>query len=138
FTSHVLHDVHPESDVYWCTADIGWVTGHSYIVYGPMALGATQVMYEGTPDTPQKDRWWEIIEDKKVTVFYTAPTAIRACMKWGEEFPTAHDLSSLRLLGSVGEPINPEAWMWYPQVIRDHRTPTVDTGPPTERGASTP
>ncbi|QDO89957.1 acetate--CoA ligase [Ornithinimicrobium ciconiae] len=135
YTSHVVHDVHPESDVYWCTADIGWVTGHSYIVYGPMALGATQVMYEGTPDTPHQGRWWEIIADKKVSVFYTAPTAIRACMKWGEEFPNAHDLSSLRLLGSVGEPINPEAWMWYRRVIGGDRTPIVDTWWQTETGA---
>ena len=135
YTSHVVHDVHPETDVYWCTADIGWVTGHSYIVYGPMALGATQVMYEGTPDTPHKGRWWEIIADKKVSVFYTAPTAIRACMKWGEEFPKAHDLSSLRVLGSVGEPINPEAWMWYRRVIGGDRTPVVDTWWQTETGA---
>ncbi|WP_114907402.1 acetate--CoA ligase [Ornithinimicrobium murale] len=135
YTSHVVHDVHPESDVYWCTADIGWVTGHSYIVYGPMALGATQVMYEGTPDTPDKDRWWQIVEDKKVSILYTAPTAIRACMKWGEEFPNRHDLTSLRLLGSVGEPINPEAWMWYRRVIGGDRTPIVDTWWQTETGA---
>ena len=135
FTSHVVHDVHPESDIYWCTADIGWVTGHSYIVYGPMSLGATQVMYEGTPDTPHQGRWWEIVADKKVSILYTAPTAIRACMKWGEEFPKAHDLSSLRLLGSVGEPINPEAWMWYRRVIGGDRTPIVDTWWQTETGA---
>ena len=102
-----------EEDVYWCTADIGWVTGHSYVVYGPLANGATVVMYEGAPDFPHKDRFWEIVERYGVTIFYTAPTAIRAFMKWGPEWPERHDLSSLRLLGSVGEPINPEAWMWY-------------------------
>ncbi len=135
YTSYAVHDIHPETDIYWCTADIGWVTGHSYTVYGPMALGATQVMYEGTPDTPHQGRWWEIVADKKVTILYTAPTAIRACMKWGEEFPRAHDLSSLRLLGSVGEPINPEAWMWYRRVIGGDRTPIVDTWWQTETGA---
>ena len=108
-------------DVYWCTADIGWVTGHSYIVYGPMANGATSVMYEGTPDFPDKDRFWSIIEKYKVSIFYTAPTAIRACMRWGDQYPEAHDLSSLRVIGSVGEPINPEAWMWYYKVIGDSR-----------------
>ncbi|MGB5952479.1 MAG: acetate--CoA ligase [Ornithinimicrobium sp.] len=135
FTSKYVHDIHPESDVYWCTADVGWVTGHSYIVYGPMALGATQVMYEGTPDTPHQGRWWEIVQDLGVTVFYTAPTAIRACMKWGEEIPKKFDLSSLRLLGSVGEPINPEAWMWYREIIGNESCPIVDTWWQTETGA---
>ncbi|MGB3187288.1 MAG: acetate--CoA ligase [Ornithinimicrobium sp.] len=135
FTSKYVHDIHPESDVYWCTADVGWVTGHSYIVYGPMALGATQVMYEGTPDTPHQGRWWEIVQDLGVTIFYTAPTAIRACMKWGEQIPEKFDLSSLRLLGSVGEPINPEAWMWYREVIGAKECPIVDTWWQTETGA---
>jgi acetyl-CoA synthetase len=130
-----VFDLHPETDVYWCTADVGWVTGHSYIVYGPLANGATQVMYEGTPDTPAKDRWWTIIEKYGVTILYTAPTAIRTCMKWGEDFPAGHDLSSLRVLGSVGEPINPEAWIWYRQVIGGDRTPIVDTWWQTETGA---
>ncbi len=135
FTSKYVHDIHPDSDVYWCTADVGWVTGHSYIVYGPMALGVTQVMYEGTPDTPHQGRWWEIVEKLGVTIFYTAPTAIRACMKWGEEIPEGFDLSSLRLLGSVGEPINPEAWMWYREVIGAETAPIVDTWWQTETGA---
>ncbi len=135
FTSKYVHDIHPEKDVYWCTADVGWVTGHSYIVYGPMALGATQVMYEGTPDTPHQGRWWEIVQDLGVTIFYTAPTAIRACMKWGEQIPEEFDLSSLKLLGSVGEPINPEAWMWYRRVIGGDRCPIVDTWWQTETGA---
>ncbi|MBK7721071.1 MAG: acetate--CoA ligase [Austwickia sp.] len=135
YTNNVVHDVHPDEDVYWCTADIGWVTGHSYVVYGPMALGATQVMYEGTPDTPHQGRWWEIIQDKKVSVFYTAPTAIRACMKWGHEIPAKFDLSSVRILGSVGEPINPEAWMWYRENIGAGKTPIVDTWWQTETGA---
>lgn len=135
YTSHVVHDIHPESDVYWCTADIGWVTGHSYIVYGPMTLGATQVMYEGTPDTPHQGRFWEIVEDKKVSILYTAPTAIRTFMKWGAEIPAKFDLSSLRLLGSVGEPINPEAWMWYREHIGADRCPIVDTWWQTETGA---
>ena len=135
FTSKFVHDIHPEEDVYWCTADVGWVTGHSYIVYGPMALGATQVMYEGTPDTPHQGRWWEIVQDYGVTIFYTAPTAIRACMKWGEQIPEEFDLSSLKLLGSVGEPINPEAWMWYRGVIGGDRCPIVDTWWQTETGA---
>ncbi|KUG51113.1 acetyl-coenzyme A synthetase [Serinicoccus chungangensis] len=135
YTSHVVHDIHPESDVYWCTADIGWVTGHSYIVYGPMTLGATQVMYEGTPDTPHQGRFWEIVQDKKVTILYTAPTAIRTFMKWGKEIPEKFDLSSLKLLGSVGEPINPEAWMWYREVIGGGRCPIVDTWWQTETGA---
>ena len=135
YTNAVVHDVHPESDVYWCTADIGWVTGHSYIVYGPLTLGATQIMYEGTPDTPHQGRWWEIIEKHKVSVLYTAPTAIRTFMKWGEQIPAKFDLSSLRLLGSVGEPINPEAWMWYRRVIGGDRCPIVDTWWQTETGA---
>ncbi len=135
YTSSVVLDIHPESDVYWCTADIGWVTGHSYIVYGPMTLGATQVMYEGTPDTPHQDRFWEIVQDKKVTILYTAPTAIRTFMKWGTDIPAKFDLSSLRLLGSVGEPINPEAWMWYRENIGGDRTPIVDTWWQTETGA---
>ncbi|ADU47061.1 acetate--CoA ligase [Intrasporangium calvum] len=135
YTNAVVHDVHPESDVYWCTADIGWVTGHSYIVYGPLTLGATQVMYEGTPDTPHQGRFWEIVEQKKVTILYTAPTAIRTFMKWGDDIPGKFDLSSLRLLGSVGEPINPEAWMWYRRVIGGDRCPIVDTWWQTETGA---
>jgi acetyl-CoA synthetase len=135
FTHHNVFDHKPETDVYWCTADIGWVTGHSYIVYGPMSNAATQVIYEGTPDTPHFGRWWEIIAKYKVTIFYTAPTAIRTFMKWGDEFPKAHDLSSLRLLGSVGEPINPEAWMWYRDTIGLGKTPIVDTWWQTETGA---
>ena len=123
-----------EDDVYWCTADIGWVTGHSYVVYGPLANGATVVMYEGAPDWPQKDRFWEIIERYGVTIFYTAPTAIRAFMRWGTEWPNRRDLSSLRLLGSVGEPINPEAWMWYHNTIGRERCPIVDTWWQTETG----
>jgi acetyl-CoA synthetase len=123
-----------DTDVFWCTADIGWVTGHSYVVYGPLANGATVVMYEGAPDWPERDRFWQIIEDYGVTVFYTAPTAIRAFMKWGTEFPERHDLSSLRLLGSVGEPINPEAWMWYHEHIGRGRCPIVDTWWQTETG----
>ncbi|WP_022925862.1 acetate--CoA ligase [Serinicoccus marinus] len=134
YTSHVVHDIHPETDVYWCTADVGWVTGHSYLVYGPMTLGATQVMYEGTPDTPHQGRFWEIVQDKKVTILYTAPTAIRTFMKWGKEIPEKFDLSSLKLLGSVGEPINPEAWMWYREVIGGGRCPIVDTWWQTETG----
>jgi acetyl-CoA synthetase len=124
-----------EEDVFWCTADIGWVTGHSYVVYGPLAIGATVVMYEGAPDWPDKDRFWSICERHGVTVFYTAPTAIRAFMKWGGEFPARHDLSRLRLLGSVGEPINPEAWMWYQEHIGGGRCPIVDTWWQTETGA---
>ena len=135
YTNAVVHDVHPETDVFWCTADVGWVTGHSYIVYGPLTNGATQVMYEGTPDTPHQGRFWEIVEQQKVTVFYTAPTAIRTFMKWGEEIPAKFDLSSLRLLGSVGEPINPEAWMWYRRVIGGDHAPIVDTWWQTETGA---
>ncbi|HKR62513.1 MAG TPA: acetate--CoA ligase [Thermoanaerobaculia bacterium] len=124
-----------EDDVYWCTADIGWVTGHSYVVYGPLACGATVMMYEGAPDFPKQDRFWDIIERHKVTIFYTAPTAIRAFMKWGEQLPKSHDMSSLRLLGSVGEPINPEAWIWYHENIGGGRCPVVDTWWQTETGA---
>jgi len=124
-----------DEDVYWCTADIGWVTGHSYVVYGPLANGATVVMYEGAPDWPQKDRFWEIIERYGVTIFYTAPTAIRAFMRWGTDWPKKRDLSSLRLLGSVGEPINPEAWVWYHRYIGGERCPVVDTWWQTETGA---
>jgi acetyl-CoA synthetase len=133
--THALVFDHKDSDIFWCTADIGWVTGHSYIVYGPMANGATQVLYEGTPDYPNKDRFWEIVEKYKVTVFYTAPTAIRTFMKWGTEFPASKDLSSLRLLGSVGEPINPEAWMWYHEFIGRGNCPIVDTWWQTETGS---
>jgi acetyl-CoA synthetase len=143
-------DLHPESDVYWCTADVGWVTGHSYITYGPLVNGSTVLLYEGTPDTPGKDRWWDLVEKYKVTIMYTAPTAIRAAMKWGREHADKHDLSSLRVLGSVGEPINPEAWIWYREVIganagagtdgepgprKEHPTPIVDTWWQTETGA---
>ena len=123
-----------DDDVFWCTADIGWVTGHSYVVYGPLANGATVVMYEGAPDWPEKDRFWEIIERHGVTIFYTAPTAIRAFMKWGTEWPAKHDLSTLRLLGIVGEPINPEAWIWYHEHIGGERCPIVDTWWQTETG----
>jgi len=147
WTHRHVFDLHPQSDVYWCAADVGWVTGHSYIVYGPLANGATSVMYEGTPDTPRepertsdpaqwpKDRFWDIIERYKVTQLYTAPTAIRTFMKWGEQEPARHDLSSLRVLGSVGEPINPEAWMWYHTHIGLERCPIVDTWWQTETGA---
>jgi len=124
-----------EDDVYWCTADVGWVTGHSYIVYGPLANGATALMYEGAPNWPENDRFWDLCEKYGVTIFYTAPTAIRAFMKWGDEWPAKHDLSKLRLLGSVGEPINPEAWMWYHEVIGGERCPIVDTWWQTETGA---
>ena len=123
-----------EDDVYWCTADIGWVTGHSYVVYGPLANGATVVMYEGAPDWPQKDRFWELIERHGVTIFYTAPTAIRAFMRWGTDWPGKHEMSTLRLLGSVGEPINPEAWIWYQKNIGRDRCPIVDTWWQTETG----
>ena len=135
YTTHAVFDLKPETDVYWCTADIGWVTGHSYIVYGPLSNGATQVMYEGTPDTPHKGRFWEIVDKYKVTILYTAPTLIRTMMKWGEDIPAGHDLSSLRLLGSVGEPINPEAWMWYRQHVGRGELPIVDTWWQTETGA---
>ncbi len=134
-TYNNVFDLKPESDVYWCTADIGWVTGHSYIVYGPLANGATQLIYEGTPDTPHRGRFWEIIEKHRVTILYTAPTAIRTFMKWGDDLPNGYDLSSLRLLGSVGEPINPEAWMWYREIIGGGRCPIVDTWWQTETGA---
>ncbi|HEX3534646.1 MAG TPA: acetate--CoA ligase, partial [Gemmatimonadaceae bacterium] len=133
-TSKMVFDLKDE-DVFWCTADIGWVTGHSYLVYGPLANGATCVMYEGAPDWPQRDRFWDIIARRRVTIFYTAPTAIRAFMKWGDEHPAKHDLSTLRLLGSVGEPINPEAWMWYREHIGGDRCPIVDTWWQTETGA---
>ena len=123
-----------ENDVYWCTADIGWVTGHSYVVYGPLSNGATSVMYEGAPDWPERDRFWEIVEKYGITIVYTAPTAIRACMRWGEEHPKKHNLNSIRLLGSVGEPINPEAWMWYWENIGGGRCPIVDTWWQTETG----
>jgi len=135
FTHRAVFDLKPEKDVYWCTADVGWITGHSYVVYGPLINGATQVMYEGTPDTPHKGRMFEIIEKYGVTILYTAPTLIRTWMKWGDEFTQAHNLSSLRLLGSVGEPINPEAWMWYREVIGGNRCPIVDTWWQTETGA---
>ena len=135
FTHKMVFDLKPETDVYWCTADIGWVTGHSYVVYGPLMNGATQVIYEGTPDTPHKGRIFELIAKYKVSILYTAPTLIRTWMKWGDQFPNAHDLSSLRLLGSVGEPINPEAWMWYHKVIGGERCPIVDTWWQTETGA---
>nr|WP_221634417.1 acetate--CoA ligase [Nocardioides luti] len=134
YTHHAIFDHKPETDVYWCTADVGWVTGHSYMVYGPLANGATQVMYEGTPDTPHKGRWWEIIQEYGVTIFYTAPTAIRTFMKQGREIPDGFDLSSIRLLGSVGESINPEAYMWYREVIGGDRCPIVDTWWQTETG----
>ncbi len=133
-TSNIVFDL-KDSDVYWCTADCGWVTGHSYVVYGPMANQVTQVLYEGAPDTPDKDRFWRIVERHKVSIVYTAPTAIRAFMKWGEEYPNRCDLSSIRLLGSVGEPINPEAWMWYHKVIGGGRCPIVDTWWQTETGS---
>ena len=134
YTHWAVFDLKPETDVYWCTADIGWVTGHSYIVYGPLANGTTQVLYEGTPDSPERGRWWDIIEEYGVTIFYTAPTAIRSFMKQGREIPDSRDLSSLRLLGSVGEPINPEAYVWYRHVIGGDRTPVVDTWWQTETG----
>jgi acetyl-CoA synthetase len=135
FTHKYVFDLHPDTDVYWCAADIGWVTGHSYIVYGPLTNGATSVMYEGTPDTPGRDRLWSIVERYGVTILYTAPTAIRTFMKWGTEEPEKHDMSSLRLLGSVGEPINPEAWIWYHTNIGGGRCPVVDTWWQTETGA---
>jgi acetyl-CoA synthetase len=135
YTHYAVFDLKPETDVYWCTADIGWVTGHSYIVYGPLANGATSVLYEGTPDTPHKGRWWEVVQKYKVTIFYTAPTAIRTFMKWGDDIPAGFDLSSLRVLGSVGEPINPEAYVWYRENIGGGRCPVVDTWWQTETGA---
>ncbi|GGN70110.1 acetyl-coenzyme A synthetase [Actinoplanes lobatus] len=135
YTHHAVFDLKPETDVYWCTADIGWVTGHSYIVYGPLSNGATQVMYEGTPDTPDRGRFWQIVDKYKVSILYTAPTLIRTMMKWGDDIPAKYDLSSLRVLGSVGEPINPEAWIWYRQHVGRERTPIVDTWWQTETGA---
>ncbi len=135
FTHKYVFDLHPDTDVYWCTADCGWVTGHSYIVYGPLANRATGVIYEGTPDYPDKDRFWSVVEKYKVTILYTAPTAIRTFMKWGDELPAKHDMTSLRVLGSVGEPINPEAWVWYWQTIGGGRCPVVDTWWQTETGA---
>ena len=135
FTHKALFDVHPETDIYWCTADVGWITGHSYVVYGPLTNGVSQVIYEGTPDTPDWGRWWQIIEKYKVSIFYTAPTAIRTFMKHGCEIPDKYNLSSLRVLGSVGEPINPEAWMWYREAIGRNNCPIVDTWWQTETGA---
>ncbi|NUT43515.1 MAG: acetate--CoA ligase [Thermoactinospora sp.] len=135
WTHHAVFDLKPETDIYWCTADIGWVTGHSYIVYGPLANGATSVIYEGTPDTPHRGRFWEIVQKYKVTILYTAPTAIRTFMKWGDDIPAKFDMSSLRLLGSVGEPINPEAYVWYREHIGASKTPVVDTWWQTETGA---
>ena len=135
YTHHNVFDVKPETDVYWCTADIGWVTGHTYIVYGPLSNGVTQVVYEGTPNSPDEHRHFEVIEKYGVTIYYTAPTLIRMFMKWGREIPDSHDLSSLRLLGSVGEPINPEAWRWYRDAFGGNRTPIVDTWWQTETGA---
>jgi acetyl-CoA synthetase len=134
FTHRYVFDLKPDEDIFWCAADVGWVTGHSYIVYGPLSNGATSVMYEGAPDYPDKDIWWSIVERYGVTIMYTAPTAIRACIKWGSEYPGAHDLSSLRLLGTVGEPINPKAWLWYRKVIGGDRCPIVDTWWQTETG----
>ncbi len=134
YTQRVVFDLKPETDVYWCTADVGWVTGHTYVAYGPLLNGATQLLYEGTPDTPTKGRWWQLVEKYGVTILYTAPTAIRTFMKWGDEIPARHDLTSLRVLGSVGEPINPEAWVWYRRVIGGDRTPVVDTWWQTETG----
>jgi acetyl-CoA synthetase len=133
-THRYVFDLKPESDVYWCAADVGWVTGHSYIVYGPLANGATSMMWEGAPDYPHKGIWWELIERYRVSILYCAPTAIRACIKWGAEWPEQHDLSSLRLLGSVGEPINPKAWLWYHKVVGGGRCPIVDTWWQTETG----
>ncbi|GAA4373422.1 acetate--CoA ligase [Agromyces bauzanensis] len=135
FTHKAVFDLHPERDVYWCTADVGWITGHSYVVYGPLANAATQVLYEGTPDTPHPGRWWEIVERYKVSILYTAPTAIRSFMKMGRQIPHSFNLRSLRLLGSVGEPINPEAWIWYRHVIGGGSIPVVDTWWQTETGA---
>ena len=134
-THKLVFDLKEDSDVYWCGADVGWVTGHSYIVYGPLANGATSILYEGAPNYPAEDRWWEIIERYRATIFYTAPTAIRACIKWGDQHPAAHDLTSLRLLGTVGEPINPRAWLWYHEHIGGGRCPVVDTWWQTETGA---
>jgi len=135
YTHKVVFDIKPEKDIYWCTADVGWITGHTYMVYGPLINGSTQVIYEGTPDTPHKGRFFEIIEKYGVTILYTAPTLIRTWMKWGDEFPNKFNLTTLRLLGSVGEPINPEAWMWYREVIGGNKCPIVDTWWQTETGA---
>src|SRR5918996_195465 len=135
WTHKYVFDLKPDEDVFWCSADVGWVTGHSYIVYGPLMNAATSVMYEGAPDYPDKDIWWELCARYGVTIFYTAPTAIRACIKWGTEYPERHDLSALRLLGTVGEPINPKAWLWYHKVIGGERCPIVDTWWQTETGA---
>src|SRR5690606_4990896 len=135
WTHEAVFDLKPDSDIYWCTADIGWVTGHSYIVYGPLANGATSVIYEGTPDTPHRGRFWEIVQKYKISILYTAPTAIRTFMKWGDEIPAKFDMSSLRILGSVGEPINPEAYIWYRENIGGGRCPVVDTWWQTETGA---
>ncbi len=135
YTHRTVFDLRPESDVYWCTADVGWITGHSYVVYGPLSNGATSVVYEGAPDYPGQDIWWELVARYGVSIFYTAPTAIRSCMKWGEQHPARHDLSSLRVLGTVGEPINPKAWLWYSTVIGGGRCPVVDTWWQTETGA---
>ncbi len=135
FTHKIVFDLENDRDVYWCTADVGWITGHSYVVYGPLANGATQVMYEGTPDTPNQGRWWEIIQKYGVTILYTSPTAVRTFMKWGDDIPARYDLSSIRLLGSVGEPINPEAWLWYRKHIGAGTAPIVDTWWQTETGA---
>jgi acetyl-CoA synthetase len=134
-THKYVFDLKPDKDVYWCAADVGWVTGHSYIVYGPLCNGATSVMWEGAPDYPHRGIWWELIERYGVTIFYTAPTAIRACIKWGAEYPEKFNLESLRVLGSVGEPINPKAWLWYYKVIGGERCPIVDTWWQTETGA---
>jgi acetyl-CoA synthetase len=134
WTHKYVFDLKPDEDVWWCSADVGWVTGHSYIVYGPLMNGATSVMYEGAPDYPDKDIWWELCARYGVTLFYTAPTAIRACIKWGAQYPERHDLSKLRLLGTVGEPINPKAWLWYWKVIGGERCPVVDTWWQTETG----
>jgi acetyl-CoA synthetase len=135
YTHANVFDLHPETDVFWCTADVGWITGHSYVVYGALSNGVTQVLYEGTPDTPHPGRWWELIEKHQVSILYTAPTAIRSFMKLGREIPDKFDLSSLRVIGSVGEPINPEAWIWYRDVIGGGKTPVVDTWWQTETGA---
>jgi acetyl-CoA synthetase len=135
YTHHAVFDLKPDTDVFWCTADVGWVTGHSYIVYGPLSNRVTQVLYEGTPDTPHQGRFWENVSKYKVSLLYTAPTAIRTFMKWGDDIPAKYDLSSLRLLGSVGEPINPEAWIWYREHIGGERCPIVDTWWQTETGA---
>ena len=135
-THNLVFDLKPEVDVYWCAADIGWVTGHSYIVYGPLANGATSVMYEGAPDHPDKDRWWQIIDEYDVSILYTAPTAIRTFMKWGTDYPAKHDLSSLRLLGSVGEPINPEAWTGTRSSSEAGRPPSSIPGGRPKQGPS--